>query len=48
MVGVVPDTRGAGAGNITLKQSIVPVSLVTILFFLWGFAYGNLLLKHSQ
>lgn len=31
-----------GAHNITLKQSILPVSLVTILFFLWGFAYGLL------
>jgi FHS family L-fucose permease-like MFS transporter len=31
-----------GAQNLTLKQSIVPVCLVTILFFLWGFAYGLL------
>lgn len=28
--------------TITLRQSIFPVSLVTILFFLWGFAYGLL------
>lgn len=31
-----------GAQNLTVKQSIVPVGLVTILFFLWGFAYGLL------
>jgi FHS family L-fucose permease-like MFS transporter len=31
-----------GAQNITLKQSLLPVGLVTILFFLWGFAYGLL------
>ncbi|KAH0325196.1 MFS general substrate transporter, partial [Aureobasidium melanogenum] len=31
-----------GAQNLTLKQSILPVCLVTILFFLWGFAYGLL------
>ncbi|KAF4632803.1 hypothetical protein G7Y89_g5323 [Cudoniella acicularis] len=31
-----------GAGEITLRQSILPVSLVTILFFMWGFAYGLL------
>ena len=31
-----------GASQITVKQSIIPVCLVTILFFLWGFAYGLL------
>jgi FHS family L-fucose permease-like MFS transporter len=31
-----------GAQNLTLKQSLLPVGLVTILFFLWGFAYGLL------
>ena len=31
-----------GASQITVKQSIIPVALVTILFFLWGFAYGLL------
>ena len=31
-----------GASQLTLKQSIVPVALVTILFFCWGFAYGLL------
>lgn len=27
-----------GASQITARQSIVPVALVTCLFFLWGFA----------
>ena len=31
-----------GASQLTLKQSIIPVALVTILFFCWGFAYGLL------
>ncbi|KAI1614968.1 MFS transporter [Exophiala viscosa] len=31
-----------GASALTLKQSIFPVALVTVLFFLWGFAYGLL------
>ena len=31
-----------GASQITLRQSIIPICLVTILFFLWGFAYGLL------
>jgi FHS family L-fucose permease-like MFS transporter len=31
-----------GASALTLKQSIVPLCLVTVLFFLWGFAYGLL------
>lgn len=38
----IDDHAVTGAGEITLKQSILPVSLVTILFFLWGFAYGLL------
>lgn len=29
-----------GASALTVKQSIFPITLVTILFFLWGFAYG--------
>lgn len=39
---VVDDHVVTGAGHITLRESIIPVSLVTILFFLWGFAYGLL------
>lgn len=31
-----------GASALTVKQSILPVALVTILFFMWGFAYGLL------
>jgi MFS transporter, FHS family, L-fucose permease len=33
---------------LTLKQSIVPCVLVTILFFLWGFAYGLLDVLNSK
>ena len=38
----IDDHAVTGAGEITVKQSIVPVSLVTVLFFMWGFAYGLL------
>lgn len=31
-----------GASALTVKQSIIPITLVTVLFFLWGFAYGLL------
>lgn len=31
-----------GASALTVRQSIFPISLVTLLFFLWGFAYGLL------
>ncbi|KAL2353468.1 putative L-fucose-proton symporter [Cryomyces antarcticus] len=31
-----------GASALTVKQSIFPITLVTLLFFLWGFAYGLL------
>ncbi|KAJ4418983.1 hypothetical protein N0V82_005208 [Gnomoniopsis sp. IMI 355080] len=31
-----------GASALTVKQSVLPITLVTILFFLWGFAYGLL------
>ena len=31
-----------GASALTVRQSIGPVALVTVLFFLWGFAYGLL------
>jgi hypothetical protein len=30
-----------GASALTVRQSIVPITLVTILFFLWGFAVSN-------
>jgi FHS family L-fucose permease-like MFS transporter len=31
-----------GASALTVRQSIVPIILVTCLFFMWGFAYGLL------
>jgi len=31
-----------GASALTVRQSIYPICLVTLLFFLWGFAYGLL------
>ncbi|KAI0132494.1 glucose/galactose transporter [Xylariales sp. AK1849] len=31
-----------GASALTVRQSILPITLVTVLFFLWGFAYGLL------
>lgn len=31
-----------GASALTVKQSIIPCILVTLLFFLWGFAYALL------
>ena len=44
------DKAVTGASQLTTRQSLVPVSLVTILFFLWGFAYGllDVLNKHFQ
>lgn len=46
----VDDHEVTGAGEITTRQSIIPVSLVTVLFFMWGFAYGllDVLNKHFQ
>ena len=37
-----------GASQLTTRQSIVPVALVTLLFFLWGFAYGLLDVLNSH
>ena len=34
--------------RMTTKESIAPVSVVTILFFLWGFAYGLLDVLNQQ
>ncbi|KAF2759061.1 glucose/galactose transporter [Pseudovirgaria hyperparasitica] len=44
----VSDKQITGASQITLRQSIVPVALVTILFFMWGFAYGLLDVLNSR
>ena len=44
------DNRRTKAAELTLRQSIYPICLVTVLFFLWGFSYGLLdtLNKHFQ
>ncbi|KAI4223606.1 MAG: hypothetical protein L6R36_005288 [Xanthoria steineri] len=44
------DDQRTPASELTLRQSIYPLCLVTILFFLWGFSYGLLdtLNKHFQ
>ncbi|OCK82504.1 MFS general substrate transporter [Lepidopterella palustris CBS 459.81] len=44
----VNDKMVTGASQITMRQSIVPVTLVTLLFFLWGFAYGLLDVLNSR
>lgn len=35
------DNERTNAAELTLKQSVFPIVLVTILFFLWGFSYGK-------
>lgn len=37
-----------GASALTTRQSIIPVCLVTTLFFCWGFAYGLLDVLNSR
>ncbi|KAF9886218.1 hypothetical protein FE257_011941 [Aspergillus nanangensis] len=46
----VDNSKTTSAATLTLRQSLWPLALVTILFFLWGFAYGLLdtLNKHFQ
>ncbi|PYH46085.1 putative l-fucose permease [Aspergillus saccharolyticus JOP 1030-1] len=46
----VDNSKTTSAATLTLRQSIWPLTLVTTLFFLWGFAYGLLdtLNKHFQ
>ncbi|KAJ4289942.1 hypothetical protein N0V88_006739 [Collariella sp. IMI 366227] len=46
----VRDDQQTKAAELTLRQSIYPIALVTVLFFLWGFSYGLLdtLNKHFQ
>ena len=44
----VADKAVTGGGQLTARQSIIPVTLVTILFFLWGFAYGLLDVLNSR
>ncbi|KKA28848.1 hypothetical protein TD95_000262 [Thielaviopsis punctulata] len=38
----VADNNKRSALNLTSRESLVPNCLVTVLFFLWGFAYGLL------
>ncbi|KAJ4346154.1 hypothetical protein N0V95_005657 [Ascochyta clinopodiicola] len=44
------DDQRTTAAELTLRASIYPLCLVTILFFLWGFSYGliDTLNKHFQ
>ncbi|KAE8441534.1 hypothetical protein EG329_004880 [Mollisiaceae sp. DMI_Dod_QoI] len=44
------ENKKTRAAELTLRQSIYPLALVTVLFFLWGFSYGLLdtLNKHFQ
>ncbi|KAL7900454.1 major facilitator superfamily domain-containing protein [Trichoderma sp. SZMC 28014] len=44
------DKSRTRAAELTLGESIFPLALVTVLFFLWGFSYGLLdtLNKHFQ
>ncbi len=35
-------TNRTKASELTLRQSLFPLCLVTALFFLWGFSYGLL------
>lgn len=46
----VSDRSVTNAAELTLRQSIFPLCLVTLLVFLWGFSYGLLdtLNKHFQ
>ncbi|KAG5791864.1 hypothetical protein H9Q69_009084 [Fusarium xylarioides] len=47
---VSDDRVTKAADHLTLRESIWPIALVTVLFFLWGFSYGLLdtLNKHFQ
>ncbi|KXX82375.1 Glucose/galactose transporter [Madurella mycetomatis] len=44
----VSDDTVTNAGLLTLRQSMIPNMLVTVLFFLWGFAYGLLDVLNSH
>lgn len=46
----VRGTQRTKAAELTLRESIFPIALVTTLFFLWGFSYGliDTLNKHFQ
>jgi len=36
--GPVSNRGLTGASSLTVRQSIAPIALVTLLFFMWGFA----------
>ena len=38
----VKDNKRTKAAELTLRESIYPICLVTVLVFLWGFSYGLL------
>ncbi|KAI0479489.1 MFS general substrate transporter [Xylariaceae sp. FL0804] len=44
------DDRPTEAAELSIRSSLYPIALVTVLFFLWGFSYGLLdsLNKHFQ
>lgn len=44
------DSRRTKAAELTTRESLYPLALVTVLFFLWGFSYGLLdtLNRHFQ
>lgn len=44
----VNENQARSMVKLTNKQSYVPLALVTILFFLWGFAYGLLQVLNQQ
>ena len=44
----VNDNQARSMVKLTNKQSYFPLALVTILFFLWGFAYGLLQVLNQQ
>ena len=44
----VNDNQARSMVKLTNKQSYAPLALVTILFFLWGFAYGLLQVLNQQ
>ena len=44
----VSNRQVTGASQLTTRQSIFPIVLVTILFFMWGFAYGLLDVLNSH
>ncbi|GAB1317616.1 hypothetical protein MFIFM68171_07826 [Madurella fahalii] len=45
---IISDDTVTNAGLLTLRQSMIPNMLVTVLFFLWGFAYGLLDVLNSH